>query len=514
MTAQPTIPPAASAAQSRSIIADPRVARVCVAIGVLAGLAGALAAAHYAGAGLTLSHYDAKGHLVVARRILDSLNPGWVQIGAVWLPLPHILNMLPVQVDALYRTGLSGVAISVLSFALTAGLLCRLVWWATRSFAASAIGVTVFVSSPDVLYLQSTPMTEPLLMALITASVWTCIRAWDDPAASRVRFAGLTVAAACLTRYEAWPVTAVLLVLGGVTLVWRGVAMREATRRVLLIARYPAWAVAGFLVLGKASTGAWFTTSGFFVPENIATSRPLKAVLSVWWGAHELTSYTIASIALAGLVLAAVTALRNRERRDLLVPLALVAVAALPAYAFFSGHPFRIRYMVPLLPAMGLGMGLFVGLMPARAWRITALVLSMAALALGTRPLDPAAPMVVEAQWDRPNRMARQAVTAYLARHWDHDVVLASMGSLAHYMQELSSAGFALRDFVHEGNGEIWDAAIDDPGAHVRWVLIEEQAEGGDALAQRARARPRYLTGFDRVVEGGGVALYRRAAVR
>ena len=50
-------------------------------------------------AGLSLSHYDAKAHLVVARRIFDSLTPSWEQIGAVWLPLPHVLNALPVQID-------------------------------------------------------------------------------------------------------------------------------------------------------------------------------------------------------------------------------------------------------------------------------------------------------------------------------------------------------------------------------------------------------------------------------
>ena len=66
--------------------------------------------------GLTLSHYDARGHLVVARRIVDSMTPGWQQIGAVWLPLPHLLNALPVQVDAWYRSGASAVAISIACF--------------------------------------------------------------------------------------------------------------------------------------------------------------------------------------------------------------------------------------------------------------------------------------------------------------------------------------------------------------------------------------------------------------
>ena len=67
-----------------------------------------MAALVYWQQGLTLSHYDAKGHLVVARRVIDSLTPGWLQIGAVWLPLPHVLNLLPVQVDALVPHGRLG----------------------------------------------------------------------------------------------------------------------------------------------------------------------------------------------------------------------------------------------------------------------------------------------------------------------------------------------------------------------------------------------------------------------
>jgi len=60
----------------------------------------------------------ARAHLVVARRVFDSLTPGWQQVGAVWLPLPHLLNALPVQIDWLYRTGFSAIAISIASMAL------------------------------------------------------------------------------------------------------------------------------------------------------------------------------------------------------------------------------------------------------------------------------------------------------------------------------------------------------------------------------------------------------------
>jgi hypothetical protein len=44
-------------------------------------------------------------------------------------------------------------------------------------------------------------------------------------------------------------------------------------------------------------------------------------------------------------------------------------------------------------------------------------------------------------------------------------------------------------------------------------VLVEEQAEGGDMLALRAREDPRFLAGYDRVCDGAGVGLYKRRSV-
>ncbi len=90
---------------------------------------------------------------------------------------------------------------------------------------------------------------------------------------------------------------------------------------------------------------------------------------------------------------------------------------------------------------------------------------------------------------------------------------MASMGSLGHYMQETSRAGFHLRDFLHEGNGDIWLAALDSgPQPFAEWVLIEEKAEGGDMLAMRAREQPQFLDGYSRVCEGAGLALYHRTS--
>jgi len=168
-------------------------------VGLVALAIGTAAAALYFARGLTLSHYDAKAHLVVARRILDSRQPGW-QIGAVWLPLPHSLNVRPVQVDQLYRTGLSAVAFSVAGFVISAVSLWTLV--APDPLGAWA-AFAVFAAHPDVLYLQATPMTEPLLMGLCLLAIALTWKWIAEPGARTAWAPGTVLAPASAMRDQA-----------------------------------------------------------------------------------------------------------------------------------------------------------------------------------------------------------------------------------------------------------------------------------------------------------------------
>src|SRR5918998_2159319 len=130
----------------------PNVPKVPVVLGALAALLGSGAAIYYATLGLTLSHYDAKAHLVVARRVFDSLTPSWEQIGAVWLPLPHLINAVPVQIDWMYRTGASAIAISIASFALTVACVSAIVHKISGSRTGAILGAALFGFNPKVLF--------------------------------------------------------------------------------------------------------------------------------------------------------------------------------------------------------------------------------------------------------------------------------------------------------------------------------------------------------------------------
>src|SRR5215472_8844962 len=60
-----------------------------------------------------LLYGDAHSHLLIARRVLDGLQPGLAQLGDVWLPLPHVIMVPLAWSDFLWRTGLAGTLSSM-----------------------------------------------------------------------------------------------------------------------------------------------------------------------------------------------------------------------------------------------------------------------------------------------------------------------------------------------------------------------------------------------------------------
>jgi hypothetical protein len=485
----------------------PPLARLVARLSALLGL---YAVYFYASSGLALSHYDAKAHLVVARRIIDSITPGWEQIGAVWLPLPHLVNMLPVQIDLLYRTGAFAIAVSVLLQAVAVASITSMVLLLTASPAGAVLAATLFATNPNVLYLQSTPMTEPMLFGLTALQVcllthWIMNGTIDD----RRRSIGWVTVLACLTRYEAWPITGCAFVASAYAWWRRGAPFMKILRAHAWLAVYPLMTVAGFMLLSRITVNEWFVSGGFFVPDDTMLGNLSVGYEKIVEGVTLLAGERFVRIAQVSAAAVVVLALWRRERAPMMVAAALFGAAALPIAAYYAGHPFRMRYEIPFILAASVAIGLAIGQLGGWAKPVAAFVFLL--VYLQRPPFDPRAPMLHEAQLDSGNSRGRQIVTNCLVREYDGGTIMASMGSLGHYMHELSQAGFDIKDFLHEGNGPIWDSAFTrGPAPLATWVLIEEAAEGGDAVSQRYRLRRKLLEPYERVCEGGNVALYRR----
>jgi hypothetical protein len=153
--------------------------------------------------GFSYYYGDAEAHLNIARRIFDSRTPGPEQIGTVWLPLPHVLMAVFARNDAWWISGLAGVVPSVLCFALAGALL----YSAARRALGPAAGLAaalLFATNPNLLYLQSTPMTEPVMAAALAALLLSSMHYRDSQSIAALLAVAAASNAASLTRYEGW----------------------------------------------------------------------------------------------------------------------------------------------------------------------------------------------------------------------------------------------------------------------------------------------------------------------
>lgn len=175
-----------------------------------------------------LTYYgDATSHLIAARKLFDwKENPGWEQLGTVWLPLPHFLLMFPSFIDGLFFTGFAGLAISLPSLALTSVFLYKIIVRVLSKVPAvnasfvpyiAFAGALLYALNPNFLYLGITAMTEAPFMLFFVGSAYYFLR-WIEEY-KRDRSQGLRylvacsafVSAATLCRYEGWILPLVLI---------------------------------------------------------------------------------------------------------------------------------------------------------------------------------------------------------------------------------------------------------------------------------------------------------------
>jgi 4-amino-4-deoxy-L-arabinose transferase-like glycosyltransferase len=230
---------------------------------LLSGLAVAIsigALIFYYHQGAILLYGDAVAHINIARRVFDSRSPGLFQLGTVWLPLPHLLDIPFVVNGRMWQTGLGASIPSMAAYvAGTLGVYRLVNGLASRSSAW--IAALIYALNPNLIYMQATAMGESLYLALF---VWSAVyfaefvrRVQDGPdhAAKSLKKCGLVVSAAMLVRYDGWFLAAVIAVCAALIL-WRLRPPVPPLRRGLInFVLFTGFTAALFLVYNQAAYG-------------------------------------------------------------------------------------------------------------------------------------------------------------------------------------------------------------------------------------------------------------------
>jgi len=524
-------------ASSREAGARPAIAGVEWVVVLVSCAAASLIAIVWSWRNHALLNYgDAVAHLNIARRVFDSHQPRLSELGSVWLPLPHILMLPFVQVYSWWATGLAGVFPSALAYLGACIGIFRLArrWLAP---ATAALALAFFALNPNMLYLQTTAMTEPLFLCemIWLADLLVEWRNGLDTDAKQNRLLlwliALVLAAAVFTRYDGWIMALLAWTAIGVTLLRRG---QLRSRTFWIASFFVAAAPLFWFVYNSVAFGDWlYFARGPYSAKAIEmrTAVPGYPPHPGWhdpWvsflfyikaaemdAAAAAWGNTLLALSLLGAGWAWLTARRHALAWTLLLALPIpfyaysVAYGSVPIFlpVWWPHSYYNLRYGMELLPALALSLGFTAQFCldavrefkPRTArvrWMNSVGVVLFVLVALNAYQMLRERPLVyVEGTKNidahRPYEQEIPPVLRGLLASRPGGIVLTITSNDP---EVIALAGIPLRQTINEGDLEVYRQALEAPAAHAALVL----AFDGDEVDQAVRLRPAGLTVFRR----------------
>jgi hypothetical protein len=482
----------------------------------------------------TLLFYgDAVAHINIARRVFDSQTPGLLQLGTVWLPLPHLLMIPFLWSNSMWQSGAGGSFSSMVAYIFGVVGVFRLVRGTlgadTRSKSAAGISAWIaafaYGANPNLIYMQATAMTESIYLALF---VWAVVffteflRALPSDAAnsdrpeissavSLMRCAGC-LAGAELTRYDGWFLAGVI----GVTVViavlrrWQDRNFRRlAVKFLFAIAAVPIlWLAYNGAVYGNPLEFANGPYSAKAIEQRVGAPNPAlhnPAVAALYfmksaqlnmadgnWGRFWLLAALLA-------VAIAVCKLRAALAPALLLWVPLVFYALSIAYGSVPIHvhtwwpfaTFNQRYGLQMLPMFAVAAGTLSGsatlALERHSVKLAALIVALVAFSyVSVWVLGPQCLQEAQRNWDIRHNL-NAAVQRAVEGLPPNSTFLMDLGEHVGVMEQ---AGIPLRRVVNNENHRpwkrpsdpdgLWERTLADPPRYVDYVIAFE----GDVVDQ------------------------------
>jgi hypothetical protein len=461
--------------------------------------------------GEVLLYGDAIAHINIARRVFDSQTPGLLQLGTVWLPLPHLL-MIPFLISQhMWQSGaggsipsMAGYVFGVIGiFRLTRDVLSHTATPDGFSRVAAWTAAIIFAANPNLIYMQATAMGESLYLAFF---IWAIVYFRESVCAggSALIKCGLCLAAACLTRYDGWFLSAAMV---GAVLLMAALQVRVQNKLVFSRVR-----VIKFVLMAAVAPALWLAYNGIVYRNPLEFANgpySAKAIELRTQGAGNPGHPGNGNPLLAGLYFAKASEANVAQnewmqrawlfllaggiglviwlwRRGYVAGPAVLPLSFLllpfPFYALsiaYSGVPifvpywwpfsrYNVRYGLQLLPAFAIAFAVFIYLavraQSANRRLRLACILGLFAVAVASyTSVWLAAPVCLEEA--RVNMRTRnqfeRELSVMLATLPDRSTLLMYLGD---HVGALERAGVPLKRTINEGNHRVWKQPADQDG--------------------------------------------------
>lgn len=486
-----------------------------------------------------LNYGDAVAHLHIARRVIDSHFPGPSQLGSVWLPLPHLLMIPFVAVQAWWANGLAGLIPSALAWLASCYGLYRLARRWLRP-APAAIALAFFALNPNLLYMQTTAMTEPLFVCeMVWTALWLVEWRTSIDASGRTNrpafllwLIALVLAGAVFTRYDGWIMALLAWTAIGIVLLRGGrlaspafwLASAVVVAAPLIWFGYNAHVFGDWLDFARGPYSAMAIEKRTAGPGNgpphpgwhnpwVSALFFLKAAemaaAAVAWG-NKLLVISVFGVAWAWLIA------RRRAFAWILIlwlPVPFyaysVAFGSVPIFlpVWWPHSYYNTRYGLELLPALALGVGFAAAFVFAavrefkpQAVRAAAVVMFGIVIWNAVEMLRERPVVYVEGTKNIESRRAFEIeipplLRAVMARRPGGQVLM----NTSVYPNIVAFSGIPLLQTINEGDQMLYTDALAAPASHAAAVL----AFDGDQIDAAVKAHPEGLREVGRFTAPG-----------
>jgi hypothetical protein len=488
-----------------------------------------------------LAYGDAYSHMEIGRRLLDSITPGVGQLGGVWLPLPHVLIALFAWNDYLWQTGLGGSFVGMGCYITTAIYLFLAARRLTSNSTAAFIGTLVYILNPNVLYLQATPLTEPVCQVTFTMACYYMLAWGQEDSRKYLVLAAASTFLATIARYDGWilvPLFPIIIILTGIL---KKHSLQKIEGNLIIFLALGSLGIILWLLWGQIIFGdpLYFQHGPFSAQQQTMLTTTFQRVERGHL-LNDIWIYTVDSLQTIGtgmFVLALIAILFFLYKRwkapDTLAILAFLAPFPFYIAALFGGQipifnahiPFYPSGMIPFSEGLNLfnarygsemvaPAAIFIAtLVPIRSPTSTSLqrklippgrVILLAAVILQSCWLAYGGTVSLISDINPPFCVRNYPISVYLEEHYNGGRILQGT---ALYLISESESDIDFKNVVYEGSGALWTESLQYPELHVSWIIFGP----GDNVSKAMAHDPGFSKDF-RLVQVGptGERLYHR----
>lgn len=485
---------------------------------------------YYFFAGQILAYGDAESHINIAKRVIDSLTPGFGQLGGVWLPLQHLMMVPFVASNFLWRTGLGGSIVSMVCFIFASIGIYLCLHVLTKNVIASMLGAFIFIFNPNILYLQATPLGEiALITMMILATYFLLCWAKEDNFLYLIE-GSFFIFCGTLIRYDAWfYVFCSVFIIPLVAIVKKYSYFKIESTMILYccvafigIAFWLGW---NFLIFANPF---YFTASPYSAKTQQLTWLKQGQLPSYHHVVSSLLFYTITAaqnagslvftLGIAGLIIYFAVSLRRKKQLSYFLILLLIAspyvfyvvtlyagisvifIPELVPHSFLY-RLFNVRYGIMIVPAVAIFIGLLWRFIPLFMRPILLLLLLVQVVFF----VHAGTPIVLQDGIYGLSARRPPLVNNYVAKHYDYGYIMFDDYSRS---ANPVSLNIPMSKIIYVGNHPYWEQSLQHPSKYARWLIIRH--DENDVLWQHFQHNNEFYTYFKPMYQYEKTVVYRR----